>query len=29
MLKQAVEEKEIGVIPFDLKLDYSYWTYRK
>ncbi|KAI9743494.1 MAG: tRNA(m(1)G37)methyltransferase [Claussenomyces sp. TS43310] len=27
ILQAAVEEKELGVIPFDLRLHYEYWTY--
>lgn len=25
---EAVKEKEVGIIPYKLELDYSYWTYR-
>ena len=28
ILQQAVEAKELGIIPFELRLDYDYWTYR-
>jgi len=28
ILQEAVKAQEIGIIPFDLKLDYNYWTYR-
>ncbi|EPE09428.1 trna (guanine-n -)-methyltransferase [Ophiostoma piceae UAMH 11346] len=28
VLKQAVEKKELGVIPYKLTLDYDYWTSR-
>lgn len=27
-LKEAVNAKELGVIPYNLKLDYDYWNYR-
>ncbi|KAI9048130.1 hypothetical protein LZ554_007925 [Drepanopeziza brunnea f. sp. 'monogermtubi'] len=27
VLQEAVEKDDIGIIPYDLKLDYSYWTY--
>lgn len=27
-LQQAVKEDDIGIIPYDLTLDYNYWTYR-
>jgi len=28
ILKEAVKGEDVGVIPYDLKLDYNYWTYR-
>jgi hypothetical protein len=28
ILQQAVKAQELGVIPFNLELDYDYWTYR-
>lgn len=28
VLRQAVEQKEVGVIPYQLTLDYDYWTAR-
>ncbi|KAJ5038854.1 uncharacterized protein L3040_006533 [Drepanopeziza brunnea f. sp. 'multigermtubi'] len=27
VLQEAVEKDDIGIIPYNLKLDYSYWTY--
>lgn len=27
-LREAVATEELGVIPFDLQIDYEYWTYR-
>lgn len=27
-LHEAVKGQELGIIPFDLELDYDYWTYR-
>lgn len=27
-LQEAVRGEELGIVPFDLKLDYNYWTYR-
>jgi tRNA (guanine37-N1)-methyltransferase len=27
ILQDAVKGEELGVIPFDLNLDYDYWTY--
>lgn len=27
-LKEGVEKKELDVIPYELKLDYDYWSYR-
>ena len=27
-LTEAVKGEDVGVIPYDLKLDYNYWTYR-
>lgn len=29
VLREAVKQEELRVIPFDMKLDYNYWTYRK
>ena len=26
-LKEGVEKKELTVIPYELKLDYDYWSY--
>lgn len=28
ILQQAVEAKELSVVPFELTLDYEYWNYR-
>lgn len=28
MLQEAVKAEELGVIPYELKLDYDYWNYR-
>jgi tRNA (guanine37-N1)-methyltransferase len=28
ILQEAVKAEELKVIPFSLKLDYTYWTYR-
>jgi tRNA (guanine37-N1)-methyltransferase len=28
ILKQAVEAKELSLLPYELTLDYNYWTYR-
>lgn len=27
-LKEAVQKEELKVMPYELKLDYNYWTYR-
>lgn len=27
-LQEAVKSEDIGVVEYDLKLDYEYWTYR-
>lgn len=29
VVKQGVEVKELSVIPFDVQLDYDYWSYSK
>lgn len=28
ILKQAVEAKEMSIMPYELTLDYNYWNYR-
>jgi hypothetical protein len=28
VLKDGVQKEELGVTPYELKLDYDYWTYR-
>ena len=28
VLQEAVNKEELGVIPYELKLDYDYWNYR-
>ena len=29
ILQEAVRTEEVKVIPYDLTLDYDYWTYRR
>jgi tRNA (guanine37-N1)-methyltransferase len=29
VLKDGVEKQELTVVPYELKLDYNYWTYRR
>jgi tRNA (guanine37-N1)-methyltransferase len=28
VLKDGVDKKELTVVPYELQLDYDYWTYR-
>lgn len=28
LLKDGVEKQELTVVPYELKLDYDYWSYR-
>ncbi|KAI0417520.1 Met-10+ like-protein-domain-containing protein [Xylaria grammica] len=29
LLRNAVEKKELGIVPYDLSLDYAHWTYEE
>jgi hypothetical protein len=29
VLEQAVQKEELSVMPYELQLDYDYWSYRK
>jgi hypothetical protein len=28
VLREGVDKKELTVVPYELQLDYDYWTYR-